>query len=200
MTDAEWAVVRDAMPVPAWLEGRGGRPEGYCHRVMLDAIRYVTDNGIKWRSMPCDFPAWDRVYAFFRRWREQGLAREFHDRLRGRVREAEGRAAEPTAAVIDSQSVKGAASVPAATRGYDGGKKINGRRRHVITDCLGLLLMVLVCGRRHRPASRPRHAAPPPREVPQNHAGVGRRRIHRPPDHLGEGETPAHAANRETQR
>ncbi|CAM5511747.1 DDE transposase [Streptomyces canarius] len=145
MTDAEWAVVRDAMPVPAWLEGRGGQPEGYCHRVMLDAIRYVTDNGIKWRSMPVDFPAWDRVYAFFRRWREHGLVKEFHDRLRCRAREAEHREAEPTAAVIDSQSVKAAASVPAATRGYDGGKKINGRRRHVITDCLGLILMVLVC-------------------------------------------------------
>ncbi|MGI5135603.1 MULTISPECIES: IS5 family transposase [unclassified Streptomyces] len=145
MTDAEWAVVRDAMPVPAWLEGRGGQPEGYCHRQMVDAIRYVTDNGIKWRSMPVDFPAWDRVYAFFRRWREKGLAKEFHDRLRGRARVAAGREAEPTAAVIDSQSVKGAASVPAASRGYDGGKKINGRRRHVVTDCLGLILMVLVC-------------------------------------------------------
>lgn len=145
MTDAEWAVVREAMPVPAWLEGRGGQPEGYCHRQMVDAIRYVTDNGIKWRSMPVDFPAWDRVYAFFRRWRRKGLAKEFHDRLRGRARVAAGREAEPTAAVIDSQSVKGAASVPAASRGYDGGKKINGRRRHVITDCLGLVLMVLVC-------------------------------------------------------
>ncbi|MFI5987908.1 IS5 family transposase [Streptomyces sp. NPDC051555] len=144
MTDAQWAVVRDALPVPAWLEGRGGQPEGYCHRQMLDAIFYVTDNGIKWRSMPADFPAWDRVYACFRRWREQGLAREFHDRLRGQVRLAEGRAVEPTAAIIDSQSVKAAASVPAATRGYDGGKKINGRRRHVVTDTLGLLLVVLV--------------------------------------------------------
>ncbi|MFI1106207.1 IS5 family transposase [Streptomyces melanogenes] len=144
MTDAEWTVVRDALPVPAWLEGRGGQPEGYCHRQMLDAIRYVTDNGIKWRAMPADFPAWDGVYAYFRRWRDQGLAREFHDRLRGQVRVAEGRDTEPTAAVIDSQSVKAAASVPAATRGYDGGKKINGRRRHIITDCLGLLLVVLV--------------------------------------------------------
>ncbi|WP_414166345.1 IS5 family transposase [Streptoverticillium reticulum] len=144
MTDAEWQVVREAMPVPAWLEGRGGRPEGYCHRQMLDAVRYVTDNGIKWRAMPVDFPAWDRVYAFFRRWRERGLVKELHDRLRGRLRLAEGRGAEPTAAIIDSQSVKAAASVPAATRGYDGGKKINGRRRHVITDCLGLLLVVLV--------------------------------------------------------
>ncbi|WP_369243648.1 IS5 family transposase [Streptomyces sp. R41] len=144
MTDAEWAVVRDALPVPAWLEGRGGQPEGYCHRQMLDAVFYVTDNGVKWRSVPADFPAWDRVYAFFRRWRENGLVKELHDRLRGKVREAEGRQTEPSAAIIDSQSVKGAASVPAASRGFDGGKKINGRRRHVITDCLGLLLMVLV--------------------------------------------------------
>ena len=144
MTDEEWQVVRDAMPVPAWLEGRGGQPEGYCHRQMLDAIRYVTDNGIKWRAMPTDFPAWDRVYAFFRRWREKGLVKEFHDRLRDKAREDQGRDPEPTAAIIDSQSVKGAASVPAGSRGYDGGKKINGRRRHVITDSVGLLLMVLV--------------------------------------------------------
>ncbi|WP_234367354.1 transposase [Streptomyces pluripotens] len=144
MTDAEWQVVRGAMPAPAWLEGRGGQPEGYCHRQMLDAVRYVTDNAIKWRAMPADFPAWDRVYAFFRRWRDKGLAREFHDRLRQRARRAEGRDVEPTAAIIDSQSVKGAASVPDASRGYDGGKKINGRRRHVITDSIGLLLMVLV--------------------------------------------------------
>jgi transposase len=94
--------------------------------------------------MPVDFPVWDRVYAFFRRWCKGGWAKEFHDRLRGRLRETEGRDREPTAAIIDSQSVKGAASVPAASRGYGGGKKINGRRRHVITDSLGLLLMVLV--------------------------------------------------------
>ncbi|MFJ8391170.1 IS5 family transposase [Streptomyces sp. NPDC094438] len=144
MTDAQWQVVRDVLPVPAWLEGRGGQPEGYCHRQMLDAIFYVTDNAIKWRAMPCDFPAWDRVYAFFRRWRKNGLAREFHDRLLGRVRETDGRDQEPTAAIIDSQSVKGAASVPAVSRGYDGAKKINGRRRHIITDSLGLLLMALV--------------------------------------------------------
>ncbi|WP_327321186.1 transposase [Streptomyces sp. NBC_01210] len=76
MTDAQWAVIRDALPVPAWLEGRGGQPEGYCHRQMLDAVFYVTDNGVKWRSVPADFPAWDRVYAFFRRWRKNGLVKE----------------------------------------------------------------------------------------------------------------------------
>ncbi|MER5360704.1 transposase [Streptomyces sp. NPDC002785] len=68
---------------------------------MLDAVRYVVDNGIKWRSLPVDFPPWTRVYAFFRRWRETGLIRELHDRLRERVRQAEGRETEPTAAVVD---------------------------------------------------------------------------------------------------
>ncbi|WP_429194094.1 transposase [Kitasatospora sp. MAP12-15] len=70
---------------------KGGQPEAYCHRQMLDASQYPVDNGIKWRAMPADFPTWDRVYAFWRRWRDRGLVREFHDRLRRRVRESEGR-------------------------------------------------------------------------------------------------------------
>ncbi|WP_329447826.1 transposase [Streptomyces sp. NBC_01426] len=61
--------------------GRGGQPEAYCHRAMPDAIRYLVDNGTKWRSMPADFPPWDRTYAFFRRWRNHDLVHEFHDRL-----------------------------------------------------------------------------------------------------------------------
>ncbi|MYZ11140.1 transposase [Streptomyces sp. SID2999] len=67
MSDAEWAVVRPLLPVPGWLRGRGGQPEAYCHRAILDAIRYLVDNGTKWRAIPADFPPWDRVYAFFRR-------------------------------------------------------------------------------------------------------------------------------------
>ncbi|MFE5113685.1 IS5 family transposase [Streptomyces sp. NPDC056663] len=144
LTDAEWQRIRPLLPVSGWLEGRGGRPEGYCHRVMLDAVFYVVDGGIKWRAMPADFPPWDRVYAFFRRWRETGLLTKFHDRLRGKVREAAGREPEPSAAIIDSQSVKADAVVGADSRGYDGGKKINGRRRHLICDTLGLLLMIHV--------------------------------------------------------
>lgn len=144
MTDEQWGRLRPLLPVPAWLEGRGGRPEGYCHRVMLDAVFYVVDNGIKWRNMPVDFPPWDRVYAFWRRWRRDGLIAEFHDRLRAVVREAAGREAEPTASVIDSQSVKADAVVGAGSRGYDGGKKINGRRRHLICDTIGLLLQIRV--------------------------------------------------------
>lgn len=144
MTDTEWSAIRPLLPVPSWLCGRGGRPEGYCYRQMLDAIRYLVDNGIKWRAMPADFPPWDRVYAFFRRWRENALVKEFHDRLRGQVRERLGRDAEPTAAVIDSQSVKADAVVGADSRGFDGGKLINGRKRHVVVDTLGLLLGVMV--------------------------------------------------------
>ncbi|WP_374208015.1 transposase [Streptomyces sp. MUM 203J] len=82
--------------------------------------------------MPSDFSAWARVCAFFRRWREHGPITKFHDRLRGRVREREGREAELRAGVIDAQSVRAAATVPAASRGYDGGKKVPGRKRHIV--------------------------------------------------------------------
>ncbi|QIY59063.1 IS5 family transposase [Streptomyces sp. RPA4-5] len=144
MTDAEWAAVRPLLPVPGWMRGRGGQPEAYCHRAILDAVRYLVDNSIKWWAMPVDFPPWDRVYAFFRRWRDNALVREFHDRLHARVREKLGRDTEPTAGVIDSQSVKADAVVGADSRGYDGGKQINGRKRHVVVDTLGLPLGVMV--------------------------------------------------------
>ncbi|MFE5511723.1 IS5 family transposase [Streptomyces sp. NPDC056529] len=111
---------------------------------MLDAVRYLVAGGISWRVMPADFPAWARVCAFFRRWREHGLIAEFHDRLRGKVGEREGREAELTTGIIDAQSVRAAATVPAASRGYDGGKKVPGRTRHIVTDTLGLLLAVAV--------------------------------------------------------
>ncbi|MGR8006944.1 IS5 family transposase [Streptomyces hypolithicus] len=145
-TDAEWAILRAAMPVPAWLESRRGRPESYCHRQMLDAVFYLLDGGIKWRAMPIDFPPWDRVYAFFHRWRDRGLTIELHDRLRARVREDAGRDPEPTAAIIDSQTIRSTPTVPAATSGYDGNKKTVGRKRHLLTDTIGMLLAVTVTG------------------------------------------------------
>lgn len=144
MTDAKWAVVRPLLPLPAWLEGRGGQPEGCCHHITLDAVRHLLGNGIKWRAVPADFPAWDRVNAIFRRWRRQGLIAEFHHRLRARVPETEGREAEPTAAVIDSQSLRAADTVGAGSRGWDQGKKVGGRKRHLAVDCAGLLLVVHV--------------------------------------------------------
>ncbi|WP_327241868.1 transposase [Streptomyces sp. NBC_01320] len=166
---------------------------------MLDAVFYVTDNGVKWRSVPADFPAWDRVYPFFRRWRKNGLVKELHDRLRGKAREAAGRDRQPTAAIIDSQSVKAAASVPVGSRGYDGGKKINGRRRHVITDSLGLLLMVLVTAADVTDRQAARVLLPRLRERFRKITLVGRRRLHRRFRHLGEGETPAHLRDRQAQ-
>ncbi|MFE5587337.1 IS5 family transposase [Kitasatospora sp. NPDC056531] len=144
MSDAEWAVVRPLLPVPGWLRGRGGQPEAYCHRAILDAVRYLVDNGTKWRAIPADFPPWDRVYAFFRRWRDHGMVKEFHDRLRRKVREKAGRDPEPTAGVIDSQSVKADAVVGSDSRGFDGGKLVNGRKRHAVVDTLGLLIAVMV--------------------------------------------------------
>ncbi|WP_364703352.1 IS5 family transposase [Streptomyces ossamyceticus] len=144
LTDAEWHVVRPLLPVPAWLNGQGGRPEGFCHRPMLDAVRYLVAEGVRWARLPADFPTWRAVYRFFRRWRDNGLVKELYDRLRARLRELAGRKKEPTAAIIDSQSVKGDATVPAATRGFDAGKRINGRKRHIAVDTLGLLLVVMV--------------------------------------------------------
>lgn len=144
LTEAEWQVLRPLLPVPAWLQGRGGRPEGYCHRVMLDAVRYVVDNGVKWVNLPCDFPPYRRVHAFARRWQVTGLLAEFHDRLRDKVRQKEGRDVDPTAAIVDSQSVRAAANIPGSTTGWDGGKRVGGRKRHLVVDCLGLVLAVAV--------------------------------------------------------
>ncbi|MFD6626662.1 IS5 family transposase [Streptomyces diastaticus] len=160
MTEAEWQVVRAALPLPAWFQGRGGRPEGYCHRVMLDAVRYVVDNGVKWANLPRDFPPYRRVHAFARRWQLTGLLAELHDRLRDKVRAKEGRTPDPTAAIIDSQSVRAAANIPPSTSGWDGGKKLGGRKRHLLVDCLGLVLTVSVTAA----SVQDRDAAVPPLE------------------------------------
>jgi len=146
MTDAEWGVLRpEAEQVMAELRrGPGGRPMVHELRAMLDAIGYVTRYGIEWRALPVDFPPWEAVYAFFERWNARGLPLRLVDRLRGRLRVAQGRNELPTAGAIDSQSVKAADTVGAASRGFDGGKKINGRKRHIAVDCCGLLLAVVV--------------------------------------------------------
>ena len=143
-TDAQWTLIDALLPDPAWLAGQGGRREVHCRRTIVDAIFYLVDNGIKWRAMPADFPPWSTVYNYFAAWEKAGVTQHLLDDLRNRVRLREGRAAEPTAAIIDSQSVKAAETVSQAYRGYDAGKKINGRKRHIVVDTLGLLLCVLV--------------------------------------------------------
>jgi transposase len=127
VTDAEWALLRpEAQAVMAELRrGPGGRPMEHDLRAVLDAIRYVTRYGIEWRALPVDFPPWEAVYAFVERWSARGLPQGLVDRLRGRLRVAWGRAELPSAGSIDSQSVKAADTVGAASRGFDAGKKIN---------------------------------------------------------------------------
>jgi transposase len=144
MGDGEWAVIEPALPAPGWMQGRGGRPAQHCRRDILDAIRYLVKEGISWRAMPADFPPWPTVFGYLRDWQASGATERMHGQLRDACRIAAGRAPGPTAAIIDSQSVKAAEEVARASRGYDAGKKINGRKRHIAVDVLGLLLSVLV--------------------------------------------------------
>jgi len=140
LTDAQWALVEPLLPAP----NTGGRPEKHPRRDIVDAILYVVRTGCAWRQLPFDFPPWQTVYWYFVRWEEAKVTEQMLAVLRRRVRAARGRAEEPTAGVIDSQSVKGADTVGRESRGYDAGKKVNGRKRFIVTDTLGLLLVVCV--------------------------------------------------------
>jgi transposase len=113
-------------------------------RDVVDGIRYLTHNGPVWRALPADFPPAWTVYYWAAKWQADGSVETMHGQLRDRVRQAAGRTIAPTAAIIDSQSVKAADEVAGASRGYDAGKKINGRKRHIAVDAIGLLLTVLV--------------------------------------------------------
>ena len=144
MSDAEWQVIEPALPAPAWKAGKGGRPAGRCRRDYVDAIRYLVKEGIQWRAMPADLPHWRTVYDVADGWHKSGATGKMHDELRRQCRIAAGREPEPTAAVIDSQSVRAAEEACRASRGYDAGKKVNGRKRHIAVDTIGLLLTVLI--------------------------------------------------------
>jgi transposase len=145
LTDEEWKVLEpQARAVMKELMRAQGRPMDHDLRAMCDAIAYVTRNGIEWRAVPVDFPPWDSVYAFYERWNKRGLPQQLAGRLRERLRAHQGRAKEPTACIIDSQIVKCADTVGAATSGYHGGKKIKGRGRHLIVDTEGWPLALAV--------------------------------------------------------
>jgi len=157
MSQAEWAVTEPALPAPAWQQGRGGRPAGHCRRDIVDAIRYLVKEGICWRAMPADFPPFQTVYDVLDGWQQSGATEAMHDELRRQCRIAAGREPGPSAAIIDSQSVKAAETVSKRSRGFDAGKKINGRKRHIAVDTIGLLLTVLItaAGLQDRDAARP---------------------------------------------
>lgn len=139
LTDGQWQVVRQLLPP----KNRRGRRR-IDRREILNAILYVVRTGCQWRQLANDFPNWKTVYTVFWRWRRAGVWKRLNDALREKVRRSVGKKSTPTVAILDSQSVRTAEG--GSERGYDAGKKITGRKRHLAVDTLGLVLTVVVHG------------------------------------------------------
>ncbi|RSN16229.1 IS5 family transposase [Nonomuraea sp. WAC 01424] len=140
LTDAQWDLIEPLLPEP----NSGGRPEKHPRREIVNAILYVVRSGCPWRYLPTDLPPWQTVYWYFQQWEQAGVTEDLLRELRIKARRQDGRDDEPSAGVIDSQSVKGADTVGRDSRGHDSGKKVNGRKRFIITDTTGLLVTVAV--------------------------------------------------------
>ena len=138
LLDREWSLVSPLFPP----EKSGGRKRTTDLREVMNAILYIASSGCPWRMLPKDFPPMTTVQGYFYTWRDMGLLELINDLLVRLAREMEGRSAGPSAGVIDSQSVKTTES--GGICGYDAGKKIKGRKRHILTDTLGFLLVILV--------------------------------------------------------
>lgn len=138
LTDGEWVLVKKLVP-----QFQGfGRPPIHSRRAILDGIFYLVRAGCAWRMLPHDLPPWQTLYGYFRQWQKRGVWQAIHDALRTPVRVHAGKQPAPTAAILDSQTVKIADQ--AGERGYDAGKKIKGRKRHLLVDTLGLILALQV--------------------------------------------------------
>jgi putative transposase len=140
LTDAEWEIIAPMIPSPIWLPGL--QEPKHTPLELMNAIRYRVRTGCAWRSLPHDFPPWSTVQKCFYRWMQIGVFETINKALIPRVRVEEGRKPEPTAGSIDSQSVKSSGN--GGPGGFDGGKKVNGRKRHIFVDVLGLVLALLI--------------------------------------------------------
>jgi putative transposase len=149
LSNAEFAILEPLLPV----RKARGRPRSVVMHEILNAIFYVLRGGVPWRMLPDGFPCWKTVFHYFRQWRLSGLWGTINAALRERVREGLRRAPQPSASIIDSQSVR--TTEMGGPRGYDGGKKVNGRKRHLVVDTQGLLLeaKVLPADLHDRPAA-----------------------------------------------
>lgn len=147
MTDAEWEIVRGFIPEPVWIPNL--QEPKYDRRDIVDGIFYRERTGCQWRYLPHDFPPWKQVYEYYRKWRDDGTIAALHDFLRERVRQqtphGDGtpRSDAPAVCIVDSQSAK-TSEEGEKERGYDAGKKVKGRKRHLVVDALGLLLVLHV--------------------------------------------------------
>jgi putative transposase len=138
LSDREWALLAPLLPPPK----PGGRPRSVELRRIVDGIFHVLRSGCQWRLVPHEYGPWSTVYGYFRTWHRDGTWERLHQTLYERVRRQSGRQPTPSAAIIDSQSVK--TTERGGPHGYDGAKKLSGRKRHLLVDTLGLVLRVVV--------------------------------------------------------